>query len=346
MATINRVLSTASTHGPSELEHIDYLDGWRGMAILLVLLAHFYRDVQYGDYAFGRMGVDVFFVLSGLLMSKILFVKRTTLGTFYKRRISRVFPAFFFYVIAVYGLHLVTDSSNPELPNIFYTLLFIRTYLPSEPGLWGTTMPIGHIWSLNVEEHSYVLLSLLTLLPLARGREHFILIGLGIFSIVLQWLYREFPAMAPTNWALKSSVNISFIMLSAGYFLALRQYRLRVPGWLPLLTLTLSLLCYTPITPGSFRWLASPFLLAFTINHLSEASHGLKASLSIAPLRLLGVWSFSIYLWQQPMFIYFVRGGEAFPFAGTICLLASIALGTVSFYFVENPLRRLINNAW
>ena len=75
------------------------LDGWRGIAILLVLQAHF-LPINYIHT--GRFGVDVFFVLSGLLMSNILFVKRTPLKIFYVRRISRIFPVFFVFVITVY----------------------------------------------------------------------------------------------------------------------------------------------------------------------------------------------------------------------------------------------------
>ena len=72
---IDNLLSRANSHGSSELTRIDYLDGWRGIAIGMVLVGHFFRDWEYG-FGFNRMGVDVFFVLSGLLMSKILFVSK------------------------------------------------------------------------------------------------------------------------------------------------------------------------------------------------------------------------------------------------------------------------------
>ena len=80
-------------------EHVNYLDGWRGLAIALVLESHF---VGLLPVAAGRFGVDVFFCLSGFLMSGLLFIQRQSLVTFYKRRVSRIMPAFFAFVITVY----------------------------------------------------------------------------------------------------------------------------------------------------------------------------------------------------------------------------------------------------
>src|SRR5437868_7217872 len=83
----NPVSSTSLQRQPS-------LDGWRAMAILLMLDAHFTRigPLHLGLSQAGRLGVDVFFCLSGLLMSRLLFEKRMSLGLFYKRRFSRVYP--------------------------------------------------------------------------------------------------------------------------------------------------------------------------------------------------------------------------------------------------------------
>jgi peptidoglycan/LPS O-acetylase OafA/YrhL len=73
-------------------QHLDYLDGWRGLAITLLLMGHFHPIPEIN---FSAAGVNLFFVLSGLLMSKLLFVKAVPIPTFYQRRISRILPAFF-----------------------------------------------------------------------------------------------------------------------------------------------------------------------------------------------------------------------------------------------------------
>ena len=92
---------------------VDYLDGWRGMAIALVLQGHFF---PLSGFESGYLGVDIFFCLSGLLMSRILFVQRVPLATFYKRRISRIFPVFLLFVVLVYGTALLAGqpSTWPE----------------------------------------------------------------------------------------------------------------------------------------------------------------------------------------------------------------------------------------
>ena len=79
--------------GDPESSRMRYLDGWRGLAILLVLEGHFLSILPLNT---GRLGVDVFFCLSGFLMSGLLFIKQQPLSIFYKRRISRVFPVFYF----------------------------------------------------------------------------------------------------------------------------------------------------------------------------------------------------------------------------------------------------------
>ena len=70
-------------------QHFDYLDGWRGLAIAFLLVGHFF---PVPGINFGRVGVDFFFVLSGLLMCRLLFIKEVPIKTFYKRRIARIFP--------------------------------------------------------------------------------------------------------------------------------------------------------------------------------------------------------------------------------------------------------------
>ena len=122
--------------------HLGYLDGWRGLAIALVLVDHFFGSRLFD---MGEMGVDTFFVLSGMLMSNILFVKRSPLDLFYKRRISRIFPALLVYLFAVYLRDFVLRH-HIDWREIISTATFIRTYYPISPGLWDLDIPVGHLW--------------------------------------------------------------------------------------------------------------------------------------------------------------------------------------------------------
>jgi len=148
MISLRKIVNIASSHGKSELDRISYLDGWRGLAISFVLIAHFLPKT---GIDLGRMGVDIFFVLSGLLMSKILFVKRVPLTTFYKRRISRIFPVFLIY-LSIISLSSYIMELSSEHENYFYSLFFLRHYLPATPTMWNTGIPIGHLWSVSVQD--------------------------------------------------------------------------------------------------------------------------------------------------------------------------------------------------
>jgi peptidoglycan/LPS O-acetylase OafA/YrhL len=342
---LREVIARATDSGKTELRRIDYLDGWRGLAIGFVLVAHFLPEARMGSgLDFGRLGVDIFFVLSGLLMSNLLFIKRTKITTFYKRRISRVFPVYFVFVSLISGASYLFELSS-EHENYFYNLLFLRTYYPVSPDLWNTGMPIGHLWSLSVEEHCYILLSIIAVIRVLIGREYFLLIILGSSSILLHYIYTKFPNISPENFFLHTEINASHVLLSAGYFLVKEKFERFVPPWLPIITFFLGIICYTNYVPWYSSWFISPFLLAFTVNHLDLTPKYIKSFLSIGPIRLLGIWSFSIYIWQQPFFIY-LRNGESFPYDNVLLLSISILIGVLSFYFFENPCRKYLNKKW
>ena len=136
------------------LSHLPYLDGWRGIAIIMVLFAHF---SGFGDtYGFlGEFGVNIFFVLSGFLMSRILFIQKMPLCIFYRRRFARILPVFWLYITFVFlgGWLFFREVHLEELLSVAF---FLRTYFPAEISIAKSYVPIGHIWSLNVEQKDRV----------------------------------------------------------------------------------------------------------------------------------------------------------------------------------------------
>ena len=142
------------------MKHLPYLDGWRGLAIAFLLLGHFF---PLPGLNFGRIGVNFFFVLSGLLMAQLLFVEQVPLKRFYQRRIARIFPAVYAF-LAIITLIWLALGRTVDWEEAWRAALFVNNYLPGD-----ADMPFGHIWSLSVEEHSYVVLSLAALL-VARTR--------------------------------------------------------------------------------------------------------------------------------------------------------------------------------
>jgi peptidoglycan/LPS O-acetylase OafA/YrhL len=316
---------------------LHYLDGWRGLAISLVLCAHFLPGPL--GINSGRLGVDVFFSLSGFLMSNILFVKRTPLLVFYKRRISRVLPVFFLYVGVIFSIGWLTAASTTWV-EFLATAAFLRTYIPASPGIWGAELPLGHLWSLNTEEHCYVFLSVIASITFLRTREFWVLMAAGMLAIVIHVIYIKIPAIAPPSGDLGTEVVASHLLISAGYFLVRDHFRPFVKPWMPIVTLLLGGFTYSAYAPWWSAMLLSPFLLAFTVNHLRDASEAFKRALAFQPLRMLGVWSYSIYIWQQP----FYRFSEWFVPGGAFIGAMAAALG--SYYFFEQPLRTWMNRNW
>jgi peptidoglycan/LPS O-acetylase OafA/YrhL len=334
---LERTADAAAAHGPRELQHVDYLDGWRGLAIALVLQSHV---VAIAAINTGRLGVDVFFALSGFLMSRILFVKRVPLSTFYKRRISRILPVFVLFVSVLYGAGYFLHRH--EARYFFCTLTFTRTYLPLNDDFWHADIPMGHLWSLHVEEHCYIFLSLVTLIGLLRGREGPALVLAGTLCVAIHLVYFAYPALAPRGPFARTEAAGSHLLIAAGYYLMRKRYVPLVRPWMPLAAFAAAVFCYTLIAPWWCRILLSPYLLAFTVNHLSETPSWCRAALALAPLRLLGIWSYSIYVWQQP----FLTQRYLFSDHRVFWCTAAIATGVASFYLYENPIRTWLNRVW
>lgn len=318
-----------------ELPRARYLDGWRGLSILCVLQGHFFNlPIDLGGF-----GVCMFFSLSGMLMSNILFIQRQPLSKFYRRRISRIFPAFILFAASIFLLSELWGQ-EPKLNEFISTILFTRTYYPF-PGIWNTGMPIGHIWSLNVEEHAYVFMSLLTAISIIRKKEAFFLVGCGAICIFNGFLYIKLGDNAPFWGALGSEVAASFLLISAGYHLMVDRFKIHVKPWLPIFALLASI-CINQIGLWWMHPMASPILLAVAVNHLSDSYAWFHKNLSALPLRKIGLWSFSIYLWQQPF--YSVKNNFVLGAIGALAFAMTVAL--ISFYVVEQPIRTWLNKNW
>lgn len=311
-------------------ERFPYLDGWRGLAILLVLIAHFWH-VRHPTI--GRLGVDLFFVLSGLLMSQILFEKRMPIGKFYRRRISRILPVFLLFVLTVWIGWSHLGASWEEL---LTTLTFTRTYY-THPMILQSVLPDANLWSLNVEEHCYIILATIAAFSPLRMRATWILFGLAALTIPAIKLHFIF-SHAGMPWAYTTECASAGLFLSAGY----RRFAQRwtPASWTPPLALVGVFLCYCSFAPWYLRFMAAPPLLAFSVNHIQHSWKWLVAVFEWRPLRQLGILSYSIYLWQQ----IFLRYRHHFPYHTAV--LFALCAGAVSFYVFEKPTRAWLNAHW
>lgn len=320
-------------------KHLDYLDGWRGLAILFLLIGHFF---PVPGINFGSVGVDLFFVLSGLLMTRLLFVQHTPIPVFYKRRISRIFPVHYCFVGLVVFLFLISGR-NIEWSESWAAALFVNNYFSGELG--NTVMPLGHIWSLSVEEHSYILLSIIALASRRRWVSPTAAIAFfsALFACIGIWYWSQYSGRELYGKWMHSEVSAFGIFLSA--FFMLYFSKRKIPT-LPFLIYPALLFCGLAMhwwsVPSPLRTIIGGSAFALLVNLIAESPKFIRSALSFPPLRQLGLWSFSIYLWQQPFYISIAQDG----LSKWVALPLAIITGITSFYLLEKPARTYLNRVW
>ena len=322
--------------------HLGHLDGWRGLAISTLLLGHF---LPLPGINLGTVGVNLFFVLSGLLMAGLLFEKNEPISRFYRRRIARIIPAhviFIFVITAYYALHGIPVNYRESIAALF----FVNNYIGPEAGPGTASMPYGHIWSLSVEEHSYIALSLVAV----ASRKKFLstAVGVGalffastIFVLYYQWINP--PNLTFTYW-LHTEVAAFGLLATALWVASRRPF--------PSQFLSTSIAPVLLIVGIALHWWSTPLALqkllgvgcfALAICSLSITKGWFASFLSWSPLRQLGVWSYSLYLWQQPFYIWMHTEERPAPL---LALALALGCGLMSYYLIERPARTFLNARW
>jgi peptidoglycan/LPS O-acetylase OafA/YrhL len=332
------------------MRRIPTLDGWRAIAIVLVIWHHAMRyffsneDAYYLTAArFGAFGVDIFFGLSGLLITGLLLKQRGETGAislkaFYTRRAFRILPIYlvFLGVVAMVGL-----LHGPR--ELASCLLFFRNYLPVDLGWFHT----ADLWSLSVEEHFYLIWpSLLVLCGLKWGRHvaAYFAIAVGIWRMVEpQMNLHLFPDVPPH---FRSDLRMDALLWGAVVAFTLNdavaREKLRLDlkfwTWLGMVALALASIVYYSSLTSMFLAVLIPMILAGTLLHPQWLVSRLLDS---APLAWVGRISYSLYIWQQ---LFLVPGWDhpahfwaRLPWS----LPAVLAVACVSYYLIETPLLRV-----
>ena len=321
----------------ASLDHSTLLDNWRGWAILFVLVGHF---IDPRGANFGRLGVELFFVLSGRLMADLLFLKRIALPRFFYRRATRVLPVSLLFVAVAYLAFPAGINHLSGAAALASAGMVINYAQLAGVGSWVT----GHYWSLCVEEHSYLALGLLAWV-LRRGRRAdgttpaiacLALAGLMILNGWRVWHLQ--PDYYAVYW--RSDVRAATIFLSVG----LRVLFARdVPAgwrapWIPVAAILAGLALNTTHVPDPVKYSAGSLLIALAINTLEQAWAWVRRFLSSRVVAWFGLVSYSLYICQQPFY-------DLLPHHARLPLLAgALATGVAVFYLYEQPLRRWLNN--
>lgn len=323
-------------------DHLDHLDGWRGLAIATLLVGHFF---PLPGINLGTVGVNMFFVLSGLLMGGLLFEKNEQISRFYRRRVARIVPAHVVFILLIVVYYALSGKSM-DGAEVISALLFLNNYIEPAGGPGTALMPFGHIWSLSVEEHSYIALSLVAI----GSRRGYFSSAAGVgallfcsmaFALYYQWLNP--PDLAFSEW-LHTEVA-AFGILAAAIWAALgRPWPSGVTlSWLCPALLVLGVLAHWWSVPLAIQRLVGVGCFVLAICSLSVARGWFARVLSIRPLRQLGVWSYSLYLWQQPFYLW-MHSDESVSAVEALAL--AMVCGLISYYFVERPARSVLNSHW
>jgi peptidoglycan/LPS O-acetylase OafA/YrhL len=343
--------------------HIAYrpgLDGLRAIAVAAVFLYHSRIDWLPG----GFLGVDLFFVLSGYLITSLLLVEwearnRIDLRRFWLRRARRLLPALVVVVLA--SLILASIFARQDLAHtrsdVISSLLYYGNWHQiianhSYFNLMGNPSLLQHTWSLGVEEQFYIVWPLLLVpgLVLAGRRRLPMIVIAGIAaSAALMWIL--YNPVDPSR-VYYGTDSRAFLLLM-GILLALVWPRIEGLGRraLPVLELlgiaalvgsVLLFLQMQDFNPTLYQGgdLAAAFCFTVLIAAVAHQGTGIGQALGVAPLRWIGERSYGIYLWHWPI-ILLVAGLNVRSSPGVVVAEAAvvIAAAALSFRFVEEPIR-------
>lgn len=347
------------------------LDGWRAIAISLVVWHHattgFYTNEDlYGSNSpsqLGAFGVDIFFGLSGLLITSLLLQEYAcqgfiSLAGFYTRRAFRIFPPMFALLFVTGLLGLI--RSPLELVSC---LGFFRNYIRAASGGYAT----GHLWSLAVEEHFYLLWPA-ALLWICRkdpsGRPvAYLSIAFGLWRVYVEQSGITMTALDGVIKHFRTDLRADALLWGCfmAFQIATPESRERVRRYLsaPVVAVAAAaaVVCVVMYSMLTSLWFAMlvPVILAGTMLHPEWAFCRI---LDLPPVRLLGRLSYSLYLWQelflvpgwlpadQKLGILHTLPANDWPWN----VLAALAVASASYVFIEKPCmnfgRQLASAGW
>lgn len=343
------IFSSNSLNSP---QRRDDIQGLRAIAVLSVLLFHTFPDIFPG----GFIGVDVFFVISGFLITGIVHrdavAGRFSIADFYRRRVRRILPALFCVIAAtvVVGtvilapMHYLTTAKSAIFATFFSSnIYFWRTTGYFDAG--NEFKPLLHTWSLAVEEQFYIFLPLAVLLIVRYARRY--LTAAFVFACLTSLVLSEIT--------LKYSAGTAYFLLPTrgfellvGSILAVapvprprNESALNALAFLALALIVVPIFAYTEeIRFPGFNALY-PCLGAALLLYAGAGPRGPAVSrlISAPVFRFFGDASYSLYLWHWPVLCAFRIhfGADLSMDLGLIAIAVSVACGYASFRFIEQP---------
>ena len=365
MATRSDEADVQSTGDSSRrLGFVPALDGLRAVAVLVVVVHHIPAIVPSFNStrpAGGYFGVDIFFVLSGFLITALLLREQVNTGSvrfraFYARRALRLLPALVILLV-VYDLYVWT-TGLPLHAAVAHavSILFYVQNLP-HPFFHGATPAFGPLWSLAVEEQFYVVWPLVLVLALGIRRRTWVVVTLMVTAIAALDIHQAVVFGHVKGFALvllyeRTDYRASSLLVGA--LLAQLWVRgktptrgLRPAAWIAFAFAVVCIARIHATDPFLYRGGFTVFAVAIAVTILAvlESSWSVKRILSVAPLRAVGRVSYGLYLWHMPAFLVVYRYGSHLGALSRLLLGLTLAatFTYASWALVERPILRWKN---
>ncbi len=343
------------------------IDGLRTIAVGSVILYHAQINILgYQPFKGGFIGVDIFFVISGYLITSIILKELLTTGKFsftyfYERRIRRILPALLFVMLVSLPfawMYLLPSSLIDFSKSILYSLGFSSNFYFWHSGqqygaVSGLLKPFLHTWSLSVEEQYYILFPIIIFIVFKYLRRYLIQILITIFLVSLclaDWGSRNYPSfnfyVLPTRgWEILAGSILAYFEIVKGHRSKNQKLSLILP------VIGLILICHAilffndKMFHPSFYTL-SPILGVCLIIWFSQKNEPVTQLLSTKLFVGLGLISYSLYLWHYPIFAFArVNGLIQGDFFNKIIIgLVTLFFSIISYYFIEKPFRNKNND--
>lgn len=337
------------------------VDGLRAVAVLSVIMYHaqfviFGRDWFQGGY----IGVDIFFVISGYLITKIILSELRETGSFdyaffYERRARRILPMLFVVMLASFPFAWrfllpgdFIEYSKSILSAVFFGSNFFFYFATTEYGADSSLLkPFLHTWSLGIEEQFYIVLPLLVVFFHRFLRRHILALFSVLLLVSLFWSARMAISQPELNfyfpisrfWELLTGSILAYLEIRRGRLDNRLASRLLPPVGLALIGVGVFL--FDDATPHPGYMTVLPVLGVALIIAASSTRDAVGRVLASRPMVAVGLVSYSAYLWHFPVFA-FARISNANPGYGDKVewLLITFVLSALSYFAIERPFRR------
>lgn len=327
------------------------IDGLRAVAVLPVILFHAGFSVFSGGY----VGVDVFFVISGYLITSILISEleqgNFSILRFYERRARRILPALFVVMLAClpFAYMWMLPTQLKDFAQSLVAVVFFASNIQfwRESGYFASAAelkPLLHTWSLAVEEQYYLIFPVFLLLVWKFGRNKVFLsvVAIAVFSLLLsEWGWRNLPSanfyLAPTRaWELLAGSLCAFLAVGK------QQRSNNLLSAVGLALIVFAIFYYDESTPFPSLYALAPVVGTALIILFAAQGTWTSRLLSTRGFVGIGLISYSAYLWHQPLFAFARIRSLTEPSHYLMAVLAVVAmlLAWATWRWVEHPFRK------